>query len=129
MATHQVDWMEFQIIESRGHQYFRYGDVQQACVLADCFWRETGSNEMILLRDGASFDTGTVNTTDRTRHFTGMTECVPPLSGRYPADISGEFLTRLCADWFCVGDVLKIQYDKELFFTRRRNLEAASFLK
>lgn len=129
MATHGVEWMDFQVIESRGHRYFRYEDVQQACVLADNFWRETGSNEIILLRDGVSFDTGTVNTTTRTRHFTGMTRCVPPPVARCPADMSGEFLTRLCADWFCVGDVLEVRYDAKLFFTRKRNLEALSFLK
>ncbi len=129
MATHEEELMEFQVIESRGHRYFRYRDVQQACLLADDFWRETGSNEMILLRDGASFDTGTVNTTTRTRHFMGMAKCVPPPCARWPADMSSEFLTRLCADWFCVGDVLKVRYDTKLFFTRRRNLEASSFLR
>jgi hypothetical protein len=121
--------MEFQVIESRGYQYFRYEDVQQACLLADDFWRESGLNEMVLLRDGASFDTGTVSTTRRTRHFTGITKCVPLPSARWPADMSGELLTRLCAKWFCVGDVLQVKYDPNLFYTRRRNLEASAFLK
>ncbi len=129
MATQEAKFMEFQVIESKGHRYFRFGDVQQACVLADDFWRETGSDEMVLLRDGATFDTGTVSTTRRTRHFNGMDKCVPLPNARWPADMSGEFLTRLCADWFCVGDMLQVRYDPNLFYTRKRNLEASAFLK
>jgi hypothetical protein len=129
MTNHEVEWMDFQVTESRGFKYFCFADVQQACVLANDFWRETGSNDMVLLRDATTFDTGTVNTTNRIRHFTGMTKCVPEPDARRPADMSGEFLTRLCADWFCVGDVLQVRYDTNLFFTRKRNLEASSFLK
>ncbi len=129
MATHEAQLMEFQVIESRGNRCFHYGDVQQACVLANDFWRETGSNEMVLLRDGVSFDTGTVSTTTGTRHFIGMAKCVPLPGARWPADMTGALLTRLCADWFRVGDVLQVRYDPNLFYTRKRNLEASAFLK
>lgn len=122
--------MEFQVVEEKGHTYFRHGnDVRQACMLAEDFWSEAGSNDVVLLRDGVQFDAGAVTTSGRIRHYTGMTKITPEPSMRMPADMWGEFLTRLCADWFRVGDILRVQYDPSRFFTRRRNLEAASFLK
>jgi hypothetical protein len=130
MTISKVQWMGFRVVEENGHKYFRHGnDVRQACMLADNFWREAGSNDVVLLRDGEQFDTGAVTTTDRTRHFTGVTKFVPEPSARQPADMWGEFLTRLCADWFYVGDVLRVHYDPSLFFLRKRNLEALAFLK
>ncbi len=97
--------------------------------MADNFWRETGSDAVVILRGGAPFDTGTVSTTGKTRHFTGVEKCIPEPGARCPADMSGEFLTRLCADWFCVGDMLKVHYDRKLFFRRREALAASAFLK
>lgn len=132
MATDQDPrWMEFHVVEEGGYTYFRHGtEVRQPCICADSFWRKAGSDDIELIRGAEKFDLGVVTTTGHTRHYSGMTRIVPELSQRMPADMSGEHLTRLCSDWFCVGDVLRVHYDPRTFFTRRKNLEVlGSFLK
>lgn len=132
MATDQdPEWTEFHVIEGRGGNYFKYPDEERswACVCADSFWRKSGDDVMEVIRDGAKYDSGTVTTTGRTRHFTGMMRVALPLDKRRPADMSGEHLTRLCADQFHMGDVLRVNYAVSLFVTRRRNMEALAWLK
>lgn len=131
MATDKGPWIEFHVLKEGEHHCFCHGNFyRQACVIADSFWRESGTDDMVLMRGAAQFDSGTVTTTGSIRHFTGLTRVVPEPGQRWPADMSGPFLSRLCADWLCVGDVLRVHYDPSLFFTRRRNLEVlGSFLK
>lgn len=130
MAIQKVQWMNFRVVEENGHKFFRYGKkIRQACICADSFWREGGTDDVLLIRCGKQFDVGTVTTTDSLRHYTGMMKCVPELNMRQPADMWGKFLTRLCSDWFSIGDVLRVHYEPSRFFLRRRNLEALSWLK
>lgn len=123
-------WMEFHVVEEDGYHSFRHGSgLKQACVLANELWRESGTDVVELVRDGEPFDAGTVTTTGRIRHFTGLAKVVPEPGARYPSDMWGPFLARLCADWLRVGDVLRVCYDPSLFLARREALEAAAFLK
>jgi hypothetical protein len=132
MATDRdPEWTEFHVIEHRGRNHFSYPDEERswACVCADSLWRKGGEDSMEVIRNGVQFDSGTVTTTGRTRHFTCMEKVAPPLGERCPADMSGGHLSRLCADQFQVGDVLRVNYAQSLFITRRENLEALSWLK
>lgn len=132
MATNRdPGWTEFHVIKDRGRKYFSYPDEERpwACVCADSFWRKTGEDVMEVIRQGAQFDSGTVTTTGKTRHFTGMEKVATPHGERCSADMSGGYLTRLCAERFYVGDVLRVHYAPSLFVTRRRNIESLAWLK